>query len=162
MAVVGVGQEFNGDDAAGVLVARSLAKHQRAVLSDAHRPIAVLVVEAAHAPENCTGAIRRFAPDLVILVDAAEMGDPPGTVRWLDWREAGGLDASTHAVPPSMLARYLVTELSCDLGLICIQVQDTAFGAPVSPPVHRAIRSVSRGLSARLLEPDDPGPRAEV
>lgn len=120
----------------------------------------MFVIEAAHAPENCTGAIRRFAPDLVILVDAAEMGDPPGTVRWLDWREADGLDASTHALPPSMLARYLVAELSCDVALIGIQVQDTTLGVPVSPPVRRAIGSVFRGLTALLLQPDDPGIRA--
>ncbi len=108
------------------------------------------MVEAAHAPENCTGAIRRFAPDLVILVDAAEMGDPPGTVRWLDWREAAGLNTSTHSLPASMVARYLVGELSCEVALIGIQVQDTSLGAGISPAVRRAIRSVSRGLATLL------------
>lgn len=115
------------------------------------------MLEGAHAPENSTGAIRRFAPDLVLLVDAARMGDPPGTIRWLDWCEASGLDASTHALPPSTLARYLATELSCDVALIGIEVQDTSLGAPVSPPVRRAIRSVGHGLSALLLEPDRAG-----
>lgn len=156
--MVGVGQELNGDDAAGVLVARRLAKRQRAG-EQVRRPVSIslLVLEGAHAPENSTGAIRRFAPDLVLLVDAAEMGDPPGTVRWLDWREAAGLDASTHALPASMLARYLVAELSCQVALIGIQIQDTSLGARVSPPVRRAIQSVCRGLSALLLEPEDSG-----
>jgi len=154
---MGVGQELNGDDAAGVLVARRLAKRQRAGRS-APRPVSIslLVVEGAHAPENCTGAIRRFAPDLLLLVDAAEMGDPPGTIRWLAWQEAVGLEASTHSLPPSMVARYLAAELSCEVALIGIQVQDTALGAPVSPPVRRAIRSVSRGLTLLLL--DEGGP----
>jgi hydrogenase 3 maturation protease len=114
------------------------------------------VVEAAHAPENCTGAIRRFAPDLVILVDAAEMGDPPGTVRWLDWREAAGLNTSTHTLPPSMVARYLAAELSCEVALVGVQVQDTSLGAGISPAVRRAIRSVSRGLTMLLLDAGDP------
>jgi hydrogenase 3 maturation protease len=155
VAVVGVGQELNGDDAAGVKVAQALLKRQRAGSSDAPRPapFSLLVVEAAHAPENCTGAIRRFAPDLVILVDAAEMGDPPGTVRWLDWREAVGLNTSTHTLPPSMVARYLATELSCEVALVGIQVYDTALGAPVSPAVRRAIRAVAHGLATLLLAP---------
>ncbi len=162
MAVVGIGQELNGDDAAGVRVARALLKRQRAGSSNAPRPapLSLLVVEAAHAPENCTGAIRRFAPDLVLVVDAAEMGDPPGTIRWLDWREAAGLDASTHTLSASMLARYLIAELSCEVGVIGIQAQDTSFGAPVSPPVRRAIGSVCRVLTALLLEaraPSTPG-----
>jgi hydrogenase 3 maturation protease len=150
-----VGQELNGDDAAGVLVARSLAKRQRAVSSDARRPVPISlhVIEAAHALENCTGAIRRFAPDLALLVDAAEMGDPPGTIRWLGWRDAGGLDASTHTLSLSMMAKYLAAELSCEVGLIAIQAQDTSLGARVSPPVRRAIQSVCRGLTALLLEP---------
>lgn len=153
-----MGQELNGDDAAGVLAARALLKRQRAGWSDAHRPVSfsVLVIEAAHAPENCTGAIRRFAPDLVILVDAAEMGEPAGTVRWLDWRDAFGIDASTHALSASILARYLIAELSCEVALIGIQVQDTSLGAPVSSPVRRAVRSVTQGLATLLHHPGDP------
>jgi hydrogenase 3 maturation protease len=114
------------------------------------------VVEAAHAPENCTGAIRRFAPDLVILVDAADMGDPPGTARWLDWRDAGSLGTSTHTLSLDMMARYLVAELACDVGLIGMQPHDTSLGARVSSPVRRAVRSVSQGLAALLLDAGDP------
>ena len=114
------------------------------------------MIEGGHAPENCTGAIRRFAPDLVILVDAAEMGDPPGTIRWLDWHEAVGLDASTHSLPPSMVARYLAAELSCEVALIGIQVQDTSLGAGISPPVRRADPRGDPGLAALLLAPRPP------
>jgi hydrogenase 3 maturation protease len=151
--LVGIGQALNADDGAGVLVVQALSKRQRAGSSDAPRPapFSVLVVEAAHAPENCTGAIRRFAPDLAILVDAAEMGDPPGTIRWLDWQDAGGLGTSTHTLPLSLVARYLATELACEVALIGIQPQDTSLGAPVSAPVRRAIGSVSQALAALLL-----------
>lgn len=156
--MVGIGQALNADDAAGVLVVQALSKRQRAGSSDAPRPapFSVLVVEAAHAPENCTGAIRRFGPDLAILVDAAEMGDPPGTIRWLAWQEARGLGASTHTLPLSMVARYLATELACEVAVIGIQPQDTSLGAPASPAVRRAIRSVSQGLAALLLHRGGP------
>jgi hydrogenase 3 maturation protease len=158
VAVVGVGQELNGDDAAGVLVAQALLRQQRAGSSDAPRPVpfTLLVVEAAHAPENCTGAIRRFAPDIVILVDAAEMGDPPGTVRWLDWRDTSGLGASTHTLSLYLMAKYLAADLACDIGLIGIQPQDTSLGAAVSSVVRRAIRSVTQGLTKLLLDAGDP------
>jgi hydrogenase 3 maturation protease len=111
----------------------------------------LFVIDAAHAPENCTGAIRRLAPDLVILVDAAEMGDPPGTIRWIDWRDAGGLRASTHTLSLYMMAKYLAADLACDVGLIGIQPQDTALGAPVSSVVRRAARAAAQGLAALLL-----------
>jgi len=84
-------------------------------------------------------------------VDAAVVGDVPGTIRWLDWRDTAGLDASTHALPPSMVARYLAAELSCGVAMIGIQAQNTSLGAPVSPAVRRAIRSVTQGLTRLLL-----------
>jgi len=84
----------------------------------------------------------------------------PGTIRWLDWQEAAGLDASTRALPASMLARYLVAELACDVALIGIQVQDTTLGSPPSPPVRRAIGSVCRGLTTLLLAPSNASPPA--
>ena len=61
-----------------------------------------------------------------------------------------------------MLARYLIAELSCEVGAIGIQAQDTSLGAPVSPPVRRAIGSVCRGLTTLLLEAQAPGTPGEA
>ena len=153
VAVVGIGHELKGDDAAGVKVARALLRRQRAGSQDASRPvrISLLVVEAGPAPENVTGAIRRFAPDLIILVDAAEMGEAAGRVRWLAWQDTTGLSAATHALPPYMVAQYLATELSCQVALIGIQLQDNTLGARLTPPVQRAVRTVAAGLAALLM-----------
>jgi hydrogenase 3 maturation protease len=151
VALLGIGNELNGDDAAGVRVAESLLRRQRA--GKFSRP--VLIVNAGLAPENVTGAVRRFGPDLVILVDAAELGEPPGTIHWLAWQETTGLTAATHALPPYMVAQYLTAELGCQVALIGIQRKDCGFGSPLSPPVRRAVRTVSQGL-ATLLEPSSP------
>ena len=43
-------------------------------------------MEAGPAPENFTGPLRRFRPDLVLLVDAAQMDAEPGTIGWLTCR----------------------------------------------------------------------------
>src|SRR3989304_235438 len=92
-AVVGLGQEWGGDDAAGLQVARTMLRAKSLAGS------AWLVVDAGSAPENCLGALRRHKPDLLLLVDAAEMGESPGAVRLLDWKAATGLSASTHTLP---------------------------------------------------------------
>lgn len=132
-AVVGMGHELRGDDAAGIEVARAL------------RPLAhqqLLVIDAGHAPENHTGPIRRFAPELVLLVDAAQLGEAPGAVRWLAWQETTGLSASTHTMPPYVLARYLTAELNTHIALIGIQPADTSLGATLSPEVRQAVNGV--------------------
>ncbi len=149
MVVVGIGHDLRGDDAAGVLAARRLQEYTiKANIGATHTSPLCLVIDAGPAPENVTGAVRRFAPDLVLLVDAADLGEPPGTVRWLDWRETSGLSASTHALPLYVLAGYLVSELGCAVALLGIQPGSTAFDAPPTP----AVRAVADAVAASLYE----------
>lgn len=110
----------------------------------------VLVLDGGAAPENCTGPLRRFHPDLVLLIDAAQMDAPPGAVRWLDWSAIDGLSASTHTLPPSLLARYLVAETGCALAVIGIQPGSNAFSAPLTPPVRAAVAEVVDGLRREI------------
>ena len=143
VVVLGIGQELNGDDAAGVLAARALKRR----LAGQGR---VLVVDGGAAPENVTGKLRAFGPQLVLLIDAAEMGERPGTIRWLDWQDTTGLSGSSHTLPPAVLGGFLAQSLGCAVGLIGIQPACTDMDSPVSLPVKRAVRGVVRNL-ARLL-----------
>ncbi len=143
VAVVGFGHELRGDDAAGIAVARALGP-QLTELSN------VRVVDAGTAPENQTGPLRRFAPDLVILVDAALMGEPPGAIRWLDWRETGGLSASTHSLPPFMLSRFLAEDIGCEVALLGLQPAHNSFDAPLSAVMQGAVEEVVTALAYLL------------
>jgi len=143
IAVVGIGSELRGDDAAGIGVARALA----ARLGD---PPHVRVIDAGAAPENQTGPLRRFDPALVILVAAALMGEAPGAVRWLDWRETDGLSASTHTLPHYLLRKFLAEDLGCGVALIGIQPAGNDLGAPLSAPVEAAVAAVVGGLAEAL------------
>jgi hydrogenase 3 maturation protease len=143
VALLGIGNELNADDGAGVMVARAL--HLRWA---AHREL--LALEAGTAPENLGGPLRRFAPDLVLMVDAVEMGAPAGTVAILDWDRLDGLSASTHTLPLSVLAAYLGSELRCQVVLIGIQAGCLALGQPLSAPAQRAVGEVVEGLAASL------------
>lgn len=102
----------------------------------------VLVMDAGHAPENMTAELRRFVPDSVLLVDAAELGQPPGTVHWIPMEDLDGMSASTHSMPLSMLASYLTLELHCTVSLLGIQPQSNDFGEIVSDPVLEAIDDI--------------------
>ncbi len=141
--MVGIGNELNGDDAAGVLVVRAL----RSLLGNQPQ---LLLIEAGVAPEAFSGPLRRFAPDWVLLVDAAEMGAAPGSVECVDWRLADGLSATTHTLPPTMLAKFLMAELGCQVALIGIQPAGLELDAGVSEPVQAAVRAVAQEMG-RLL-----------
>jgi hydrogenase maturation protease HycI len=143
VALVGVGHELCGDDGVGPVVARALR-------SAAHDDGRLLVVDAGPAPESYSGVLRRFAPDLVLLVDAAQMDAPPGTVRWLDWQAATGLSASTHTLPLRIFGDYLIAETGCHIGCLGIQPASNDFGAALSPAVRDAAEACAQSLAEIL------------
>lgn len=143
LALVGLGNELDGDDAAGVLVARRLMP-----LASPHR----LILDVGPAPENFTGPLRRFAPDFVLLVDAAHLNQPPGTIAYVDWQDVDGLSASTHSLPPSVFANFLISQLNCQVGLLVVQAAHLQFDQPPSPAVQRAVQRITAGLTELLTQ----------
>jgi hydrogenase 3 maturation protease len=149
VAVLGVGNPMCSDDAAGVLVARALSGRECA--SDTER---VLIIESGHAPENRTGELRRFAPDIVLIIDAADMGETPGTIQWIPEESIDGMSASTHSLPLSMLAHYLRMDLGCSVMLLGIQIHSNEIGENVSGEVLQAVNEIVDELDQSLCRRD--------
>jgi len=152
VALVGIGNELNGDDAAGVAAARRL------------RPLfagspSVLVLDGGQVVENVTGSLRRFRPDWVILIDAAWFDGRPGEIRGLDWHEADGFSASTHTLPLSVTAAYLESELDCRVLLLGVQAESVIFGEKMSRRSARAVTALVKGLQ-ELFSPAIPPSRS--
>jgi hydrogenase maturation protease HycI len=137
LALLGIGHELRGDDAAGLAVAAGIRPFVRENF---------LVIEAGHAPENHTGTVRRFAPTLVLLIDAAQMNEAPGTIRWLDINDITGMSVSSHTLPLHMLARFLQAELGCEVAFLGIQPADTTLGVGVSPKVKTAVATLTQTI----------------
>lgn len=148
IVVMGVGYEFGGDDAAGAAVAASLLEMAVRV----NNPD-LLVINAGVAPENFTGAIRRFQPEVVVLVDAAQMDEAPGTIAWLDWHETTGMTTATHGLPLHIIAQYLTNEIGCEVYLIGIQPSANRFDSQMSEIVAQAVREVSHTLAKLVIIP---------
>ena len=140
LAIVGVGRAGQADDGAGPALCAALQK-----LGGSHPDR--LVVDAGPAPENVTGLLRRFRPDVVVLVDAAAMSERPGAVRWLERGCALGCSASTHTLPLGMLATYLRESLGCDVRLLGIQPAVIGEEGPLSAPVCRTVERLARRLT---------------
>ncbi len=156
LAVVGIGQELRGDDAAGLEVVRRL-QALRAGL-DASQPAArralakdnVLILEAGPAPENFTGPLRRFNPEVVVLVDAAQMDTLPGSVLYLDWHDTAGYTGSSHTLPLSTVAEYLEKEIGCKVWLLGIQPEGNEYGARMSEATARGVHLAVENLKSFL------------
>jgi hydrogenase 3 maturation protease len=140
VAVIGVGNAGRGDDAAGALVAREL------LAGRATPPKTALVIDAGDVPENFTGVVRVFKPDLAVIVDSARAGRPPGTVFLVDPAEVAEEDLSTHRLPLSRLARYIRETMGSRVLILGIEPSSLEEGAAVVPAVNRAVKRVAEAL----------------
>jgi hydrogenase 3 maturation protease len=143
VAFLGIGHPLRRDDAAGVEVCDRLRPALRG------RPD-VLVVSGGSAPENCVGALRAFGPDVVVIIDAARMGQPPGTVLRIDPSDPRAAGASTHTLPLPVLCHYVADTLGCDVTLLGIEPADTSFGEGLTPAVEQAVAEAVRQAAFEL------------
>ena len=138
--LLGIGNPRHGDDALGPVFAR------------AFRHPGWRTVDAAVAPENFTGLVRRLHPDLLVLLDAADLGLPPGTLRRLDPAAIRAGDFGTHAGSIGRIADYLA-DCAGRVVVLGIQPADVCPGARLSPPVRAALRNLAATLASGRLPP---------
>jgi hydrogenase 3 maturation protease len=140
VAVVGLGHELYGDDAVGTHIVREL----RTRWVDSPN---LLLLETGPAPENYSGALRRFHPHFVLILDAALLGEEPGEAHCVSWQDADGLSLSSHSLPISVFANYLSRELACEVALLGIQPAEMGFASGLSHSASTAVDGIARSLN---------------
>jgi hydrogenase 3 maturation protease len=143
--ILGAGSRLKADDAAGVMVSDRLMERFGAELPG------LRIASGETAPENFTGDIKRFAPDHLIIVDAADFGAAPGSVSTIEPCVVSGVSFSTHMLPMKVMLQYLGQELACQVTILGIQPVLTDFGADMSAPVTDAVEEVTKSLSAAVV-----------
>jgi len=112
VAVIGIGDECSPVDRLGMETARSLR--------DAGLPREGVFL-AGTVPESITAPVRRYRPDHILLLDAADMGVRPGTLAVVSPETIRGTLVSTHSLPLSAVMEYLAADTSAPVTLIGIQ-----------------------------------------
>ena len=128
--VLTVGSVLRGDDAAGPLLAKMLTDN----------PVEGWeVIDGGQSPEDELSVIRRKAPDLLLLVDAADMGLEPGEIRILQEEDVyTDFLITTHSLPLT----YLLSELKAcckEVVFVGIQPSHTEFFGPLHEKVLEAV-----------------------
>jgi hydrogenase 3 maturation protease len=144
VALLGVGSELRGDDAAGVLVAGEF-RGESAKFK---------VFIGGTAPENLTGEIKKFNPTHLIIVDSAEMSKPAGTVQLFEPEDIAGVSFCTHQLPLTILAGYIKESIGCKVLVIGIQPKKINFSAGLSREVQKSIKYVSDTIKRVILSLD--------
>ena len=155
--VLGIGNRLGGDDAAGTCVVDMLNPALRALSAGRHGAVALLpaeimAIDAGTAPESYTSVIRQHRPDLLILVEAADMGLPPGALRTITPDKISILSFSTHHMPLSMFIAY-VKEFCGKVLLVGVQPERTETGRGISRAVRKSVKKLAEAiLEGRIAE----------
>ena len=139
--LMGIGNRWRGDDAAGPEVIARLAGRAEA-----------LCIDAGDAPERHLGEALEARPDAILLVDAVDFGGSPGEVALFEPEDLPSRLGTTHDVPLSVLMRYLRAMVEADVLLLGIQPQTTDFGTRMSAAVDDAVGLVKDVLLVQLHE----------
>jgi hydrogenase 3 maturation protease len=148
ICVLGVGSELCHDDEAGLYLVEKLSERLSIPVGEASGRL--LLVSGGPAPENFSGMIRAFQPDLLVVVDAAFLELPAGSVQLLPEECAGGLSFSTHMLPLPMLLSYLKLACGCHTCLVGIQPATTEQGLGMSPRVQEGTEMLAELFAEAL------------
>ena len=148
--VLGIGNRLGGDDAAGTCMVDML--NQRQHRARVRFPAEIMAIDTGTAPESYTSVIRQHRPDLLILVDAADMGLPPGALRTITPEKISILSFSTHHMPLSMFISY-VEEFCGKVLLVGVQLEQTETGKHISKAVRKSVKKLAEAiLEGRIAE----------
>lgn len=147
LAILGVGSFLRSDDAAGVLVTERLSKRFK---GSGIKSAAFFTGESA--PESMSGEIKRFKPDSLLVIDAADTGDEPGSVSLIEPGAITGVSFSTHMLPIKIMLDYLEKETSCSITVIGIQPGRLAFAGKMTAKAAEAVDLVVSLLEESVLK----------
>jgi hydrogenase 3 maturation protease len=136
IAIVGMGHLLRGDDAVGLYIIDRLQSEISTIDN-------ILLLDAGSAPENFTGKIRSFAPDVVLFIDAVDMQAEARHIRLIELNKISVIAASTHTLSLRLLSNFLRHEIGCDVLLLGIQPYKSELISPLSAPVKDDISEVS-------------------
>ncbi len=139
--LMGIGNRWRGDDAAGpAVIARVGARtHARCI-------------DAGDAPERHLGEAVEGNPETILLVDAVDFGGAPGEAALFTMDDLPKRPGTTHDTSLSLLIGYLRATSGAEVILLGIQPGTTDFGDPMCPAVDDAVRAIADMLVARLGE----------
>jgi len=139
VVIVGIGNILRGDDGLGPELIRML----KGSFPQEGR---FLLLDAGEAPENYLEKIVQYQPDTILLVDALDFAEPPGSIRIIDRSELQEVGFSTHNASIKLTMNYLNSRAKCDVLLLGIQPANLGMGSSLSEPIKLALSRVEENL----------------
>ena len=131
VVVIALGNDFRGDDGAGVLFGRLLKEQGY-----------FTVIEGGDAPENMTGPIVGSRPEAIVIADALDFGGKPGEFTFLPVEKLSGSGISTHS-SLNLFVDYLKMMTGARIYIIGFQPRQLGIGEGLSDAVRICVETTA-------------------
>lgn len=113
----GIGNVLRSDDGVGVYISRKIKESGR-----------IISITAETAIENYIGKINNLHPDILVLIDCADIKAKPGKYTLLDINEINDLTFNTHNISLKRLSEFFDMKVY----ILGIQPEKLDFGEIIS------------------------------
>jgi hydrogenase 3 maturation protease len=135
--ILGLGNRARGDQGVGsALVGRLQGR------------VYVPLIDARDMPESYLRPIEAAHADVILVVDAAELGTRPGQIALLELDQLRSSGVSTHTANLGALFRLIPAEVRPEVLLVAIQPASDGAG----PGLTSAVRQSLEGLVGLFVE----------
>ena len=134
--ILGIGNVLKGDDGAGPVVCQKL-KEER---------ICADVIDAGTVPENYIQRIIKKAPQNLLIIDAIDYEEAPGTIKIFKPDQLSTHVISTHSLSPHLFVEMICQNINVNVYFIGIQPAQMQLGQTVSEQVKLAIEQLTEVL----------------
>jgi len=141
-AILGIGNTMKGDDGFGILVIENLIEYYKNQYdlnpsSEINKiDDKIIFLNCGVVPENFTDVLKREKPSNILIIDAALMGETPGTLSIVDSNDISEIGFSTHSLPMSVIVKYLTYYINTEILIIGIEPENIDFGKPLSKELY--------------------------
>jgi hydrogenase maturation protease len=124
---VGLGNEYRGDDMAGVLFLNLLMGKEQFKNSS--------FIKAGTNPENYLYKILLEEPSAVVFIDSVRSSSNSGLIEWIGNDQIDSIQISTHAFSLKLIAEYLQKNMPVEIKFLGISTGPGIFGQKVSQTI---------------------------
>ena len=128
-----LGNELRGDDHAGILTGEMISDNLRDKVIIAH-----------NVPINFLGKVVKFNPDLIIILDAIDIGAKPGTIALMGPEVLSDNHSSTHFQTLNDFFELIKNQLNreIEIKILGIQIKSKEMFDDISQEVERAVHAL--------------------
>lgn len=145
VVIVGVGNPLRGDDGIGPYIIQNLKEILE--FGGFNQDTNLELLDCGEAPENYLQPILNAKPQMLLVIDAADMGESPGTLKFFKKEALCGLSISTHNASLALFLDYVKNHSpKTEIILLLLQPFKRVLGEELSPPVRKSGENFARRL----------------